>query len=82
MADVALIDYRAVEVNDRQAVAGMVASRFEQERRIRFQDLSKEPQLTQWTNRPNGFDFSSAGISNAARLIAPPVTELVRPLLD
>jgi len=72
----------AGEASDRQAVAAMVATRFGPDRRVRFQDLSKEPQLTDWANRPNGFDFSSAGIANAARLIAPPVSELVKPLLD
>jgi hypothetical protein len=72
----------ASEGSDRRAAAEMVAARFAGESRVRFQDLSLEGQLVQWTNRPNGFDFSSAGIANASKLIAPPVTELVRPLLD
>lgn len=74
--------YGADDREDHEALAAMMHARFGPGRQVRFLDLGKEPGIDAAGLRLNDLDFSSAGIARAAESIAPPVTALVRAVIE
>jgi hypothetical protein len=74
--------YAADERADHDAVATMIPARFAADRRLRVIDLGDEPDIHDAALRLNDLDWAASGIARASRSIAPPVTQLVRAVIE
>src|SRR5206468_5629365 len=73
---------RGDEDRQRDAMAMMMKVRFGGDARVRLVDLRHDADLSEPAMWLNEVDLASAGIARAAHAIAPPVTELVRSVLE